>query len=210
MRRGYICFLIPLFCTVTVPIWAAECHLHSKASEISWSERQSIVSPDCRWVLDVIPGKDDLAQALLRSRNGKTVLPLFSVMRSGVVYWNDKDLMVFEDRRYSNEYRLQVFNLRDLSHESASALQFDKLVRERIQQELGASQRVAYYFPKFAAWTEMGFAISVGVMTTHGGVGPFTFHCYGFELAPHPARIVSALNSNELRSLYRAACQEFP
>ena len=72
---------------------------------------------------------------------------------------------------------------------SGEALQLDQLVRKRIEHDLGASKSIAYYFPKFVAWSAGGLVVSVGVESTRGRSGSFTFHCYGFELALRPARI---------------------
>ncbi len=204
--------LFVLTALVSSASWAQPpaCEASPTVVDVHWSERQTISSPNCKWSLEILPGKGDVGHAYLKSRDGKKSTLLFTVNRSGSIRWDRSDVLAFEDHGYSNTYRLRVFDLSGSKDFTAGSLQLDVLARKKIEGDLGPEQTIQYYFPKIVALEDGKLTVSVGVETTHGDEGPFTPHCYGFQLALHPARIVSSVTADELRDRFGASCQKFP
>ena len=190
--------------------YSGECLSRPNSYKVHWSVKLTIPSPNCQWTVDIQPGSRDVANATLQISDELSPVPLFSVERDGLVYWKSQDLLVFEDHQYENKYRLQFFDLGHLADASANALQFDALIRRSVDNHLNDGDEIDFYFPEFVSWTTEGIAVSVGVKTTQGGNGPYSTRCYGFVLAPRPARIVRSLTPEQLRAKYHVACQEFP
>ena len=156
-------------------------------------------------------GEDAPADVYVKSRADNVPRLLFKLNRDGTIYLgNGNGLLLLEDQQFSNTYRLLLFDLDTATQSETDALRISKDVRSDIIRKLSPGEDINYYFPKFIAWAARDVVISVGVVTVTGNSGPFTPHCFGYEIGTHPIHIKSVLSETDLKRRYGASCQIWP
>lgn len=177
---------------------------------LHWDDRAQIFSPDCRTTLNVQPSGDEGAQVSLEVR-GHTSL-LFRVDRDAILHWGpDNQSLLVEDAQYSNHYRLLLFDPLSPLISPTTSLRLDMLLRNKVHTALTKDDNIAYYFPRFVAWPNPAdLIVYVGLSTTRGANGPFTEHCFGYQVDPETLRVVNTLTADELKKRYSASCQTAP
>jgi hypothetical protein len=202
-----------LFIATAVASQADSDSSHGPSTEIHWSERKQIQSPDGRWRIDVVPARGDEdkpAVVFLEGGPGNTRRVLFNLNRHGVLHWAPENhWLVLEDQEWSNSYRLLLFDLLSTQPE-ATALRINTAIEADTRRVLGPDERINYYFPKFVKWSQGVVIVSVGVVTVRGKTGPFTPHCTGYVVSLEGHRIRARLDEGELNKRYGASCQMFP
>lgn len=193
---------------------ATPCSPHpSVPVQVHWSETYELQSPDCRWHIEIRPaeGGDGPARAYIRSRSGEASRLLFELDRDGIIHWGtDGDSLLLEDMRFSDHYFLLVFSPLTAPQSEEGAQQIDKEIRADVERKLKPNENIAYYLPRYVAWTEGGLAVSVGVVTVKGQSGPFTDHCFGYEVATETSKLKVTLTEDDLKKRYHASCQKWP
>jgi hypothetical protein len=163
-----------------------------KNAHLHWSDAATMVSPDCRWSVEVkpLPGDSDAAVLLTNVKTG-AVRQLFVLARDGAVHWSaDGQTLVVRYDEFSNHYRVMVFSPLDAWQTDTAALEVDRRIRADIEHTLAPTARILSYFPRFVSFTPGGAAImSVGVVTVNGETGPTTRHCFGYVVTPSPLSI---------------------
>ncbi len=187
-------------------------HQPNNPVQIQWSESKELQSPDCRWSIEVRPLKraDGPASVYLKNRAGGAERLLFRLNRDGVIHWReDGESLVVEDMRFSNSYRLLLFDMAKPESEP-DALKINNEIRADVEHELKPGEKINYYFPRFVAWAGSGLVVSVGLTTVNGQTGPFAPHCFGYGVATQSPKISTTLTEDDLKKQYGASCQIFP
>jgi hypothetical protein len=188
----------------------------NESIQIHWSESKTVFSPACKWALTIRAlGENGPAEVSIQGiKQGIPIgvhHPLFGLGRDAVIHWGDGDtLIVVEDMQFSDRYRLMLFDPLNSSQREEEALRINDLLGRDIERKLKSRENIIYFLPRFVAWTDSGLAISVGVTTVIGQSGPFTAHCFGYEIASAPVRIRRTLNAVELKERFGSTCQEWP
>lgn len=182
-----------------------------KSSHIHWSNASNLRSPDGRWTLSVRPASsgDGPAEVYLSSTGTGSRSHLFELERDAEVYWRPTGgVVVIDDERSSNDYRILLFTLNATSEKSALTL--NEKISQDVKQRLGEGNQIAYYFPRFSQWANNGdLVIAVGAVTVRNGSGPFTAHCFGY-MANGESQIIRSLSESELKEKYGTSCQIWP
>jgi hypothetical protein len=184
----------------------------ARSARIHWSEAQSVASPNCHWLVQIRPSGDSPADVTVgRLPKGPQRL-LFTLNRDGIIHWGpaQSDRLLLEDQQFSNTYRLRLFDL-ETAESGKATLEINERVREDVEGRLKPTEKINYYFPRFVSWDTGGqLVISVGVVTVFGASGPFTRHCFGYEIKISPLEIRSTISDIQLKKRFGASCQVWP
>jgi hypothetical protein len=181
---------------------AREAHLH-------WSDRKTVMSPDCRWSLTItpLPGDSDGLVTLKDNRAGIS-RPLFRLERDAQLYWSpDRVTLFVENMEAPDDTRLMLYSPLGAGQTDSTAVDIDRLIRSDVDRHLKGKPDILFYYPRFVAFTGGAIVISVGVVTIGAQEGPSTAHCFGYSIVPDPLAIRQRISESELKRRYGASCQ---
>ncbi len=181
--------------------------------QIHWSETKKVFSPSCKWVLEIHSiGTDGPARVFIRKTEGGPSHFLFGERRDAEVHWEGNDTaLIVRDMQFSDRYNLLLFDPLDAYQGQEEALRVNSLIRQAVKRELKPRDNITYYLPDLVQWQNDKVVVSVGVVTvSYGGSGPFTPHCFGYEIGLQSLKIEKKLSQANLKTRFAAACQTWP
>ncbi len=183
-----------------------------QAVRIHWSETRIVFSPSCKWALEIDSiGTDGPAKVRIRKIGGGPPHFLFAVRRDAEVRWAGNDTaLVVRDMQFSDRYNLLLFDPIDAYQDQKKALWINNVIREAVKHELKPRDNLTYYLPDLVQWKNGKVVVSVGVVTVTGDSGPFTSHCFGYEIGRQSLRIGKELSQANLKTQFGTTCQIWP
>ncbi len=177
---------------------------------IQWSENKIITLPNCalielRHEADA-GGKSDSAKVYFRESEASERRYLFTVERSGTIYWDDKAArLLVQDRVGANEYRLLFFDLSKLAI-NAEPAKINEDILKQMKQSLKDGESIVQYWPAFVAWSHDTAIVLVDSAIGHQAGGSLASHCEGYVVSTADEHIVTRLSQNDLQTKYDARC----
>jgi hypothetical protein len=180
----------------------------ARQAHIHWSDRKTVVSPDCRWSVQVtpLPGDSD-GLVTLKDNVAGLSRPLFRLERDGALYWGpDGTTLLVENREAADNYRLMLYSPLGADESDSTAFAMDRIVLSDIEHRLREQPEIELYYPRFVAFTGGAIVVAVGVVTDRAQPGPSTAQCFGYSIAISPLGIQRRIDKTELKRRYGASC----
>ena len=196
----------------------------SGKNHINWSERETLISPNRRWKLDVFPvfgGKDNHSPVQLTDcTDGKTHTIMYLEADADVHWGPDSNSLLIVDEQCSNCSDLLLWgDVESRLHEEKPKVHAKSQVADEIlhavEQRVGSDMDLFHYAVRFVSWQGSGLIASVYVDSAKKNVGPpiaghedkVVGHCYGAVIDTKENKLMELIPGSKLRKEYGGSCE---